>query len=210
MIDNKNNPKTDDLKHLNKFWYKTSFENKERKLVVHQKPFILWLTGLSGAGKSTIADLLEQKLFEMNKHTYILDGDNLRHGLNKDLDFSNKSREENIRRTAEVAKLMIDAGLIVIVSIISPFNSDRKHARSLVMKNEFFEIYVNAPLSVCEKRDPKGLYKKARSGKIKNFTGIDSVYEPPKNPDVILNSELKDPNTLSDEVIDFLKKNKLI
>ena len=140
MIENGNKPKVDDLKQLNKFWYKTSFENKQRKLVVHQKPFILWLTGLSGAGKSTIADLLEQKLFEMNKHTYILDGDNLRHGLNKDLDFSKTSREENIRRIAEVAKLMIDAGLIVIVSIISPFNSDRKNARSLVMKNEFFDL----------------------------------------------------------------------
>ena len=210
MIENGNKPKVDDLKQLNKFWYKTSFENKERKLVVHQKPFILWLTGLSGAGKSTIADLLEQKLFEMNKHTYILDGDNLRRGLNKDLNFSNYSREENIRRTAEVAKLMIDAGLIVIVSIISPFNSDRKNARSLVMKNEFFEIFVNAPLSVCEKRDPKGLYKKARLGEIKNFTGIDSVYETPTNPEIILNSDLKDPNTLTDEVIEFLKKGELI
>lgn len=210
MIENGNKPKVDDLKQLNKFWYKTSFENKQRKLVVHQKPFILWLTGLSGAGKSTIADLLEQKLFEMNKHTYILDGDNLRHGLNKDLDFSKTSREENIRRIAEVAKLMIDAGLIVIVSIISPFNSDRKNARSLVMKNEFFEIFVNAPLSVCEKRDPKGLYKKARLGEIKNFTGIDSVYETPTNPEIILNSDLKDPNTLTDEVIEFLKTGELI
>ena len=210
MIENGKKPKVDDLKQLNKFWYKTSFENKQRKLVVHQKPFILWLTGLSGAGKSTIADLLEQKLFEMNKHTYILDGDNLRHGLNKDLDFSKTSREENIRRIAEVAKLMIDAGLIVIVSIISPFNSDRKNARSLVMKNEFFEIFVNAPLSVCEKRDPKGLYKKARLGEIKNFTGIDSVYETPTNPEIILNSDLKDPNTLTDEVIEFLKTGELI
>jgi bifunctional enzyme CysN/CysC len=145
-----------------------------------QKPCVLWFTGLSGSGKSTIANLVEQELFAMGKHTYILDGDNVRHGLNKDLGFTETDRVENIRRVAEVAKLMVDAGLIVLVTFISPFRKDREMARSLFQEDEFYEIFIDTPLEEAERRDPKGLYKKARKGEIKNFTGIDSPYEAPK------------------------------
>ena len=148
---------------------------------------MLWFTGLSGAGKSTIANLVEKKLHSLGKHTYILDGDNVRHGLNRDLGFTDVDRVENIRRIAETAKLFVDAGLIVLVSFISPFKSERQMARDLLDKGEFVEIYVNTPLSICEERDPKGLYKKARSGQLQNFTGIDSVYEPPENPEIAVN-----------------------
>ncbi|MFT6472308.1 MAG: bifunctional enzyme CysN/CysC, partial [Neptuniibacter pectenicola] len=155
--------------------------NKEgRGSAKHQKPCIIWLTGLSGAGKSTIANLVEQKLFAMGRHTYLLDGDNVRHGLNKDLGFTDGDRVENIRRIAEVAKLMLDAGLIVISAFISPFRSERRMARELVEEGEFVEVFVNTPLDVAEDRDVKGLYKKARRGELKNFTGVDSPYEAPE------------------------------
>ena len=140
-----------------------------------QNPCILWFTGLSGSGKSTVANIVEQKLHQLGKHTYLLDGDNIRHGLNKDLGFTDTDRVENIRRISEVSKLMLDAGLIVMVSFISPFKSERKMARELVEKNEFIEIFVDTPIEECEKRDPKGLYKKARSGKLKNFTALNSA-----------------------------------
>src|SRR5262249_42409490 len=146
-------------------------------LLKGQRPCIVWFTGLSGAGKSTIANLLEKKLHGMGRHTYLLDGDNVRHGLNKDLGFTDADRVENIRRVAEVARLMVDAGLIVIVSFISPFAVERRMARSLVGPDEFFEVFVDAPLAVAERRDVKGLYAKARRGELKNFTGIDSPYE---------------------------------
>ena len=195
--------------HVNNLTWRTMAVGKrERVRFNSQKPCVLWLTGLSGSGKSTIADILEQKLNEMNKHTYLLDGDNIRHGLNKDLGFTDAERVENIRRIGEVAKLMVDAGLIVIVSFISPFQSDRLMARSLVNDDEFIEIFVDAPLKTCEDRDPKGLYKRARSGELINFTGIDSVYEVPQNPEIILKSDRKDPNALVDEVLDFLKANR--
>ncbi len=163
--------------------------SKERSQIKNQTPKVLWFTGLSGSGKSTIANLVEEKLFSLGKHCYILDGDNVRHGLNKDLGFTESDRIENIRRVAEVARLMADAGLIVLVTLISPFQKDREFARSLFSTNEFLEIYVNTPLSTAEMRDPKGLYKKARAGLIKNFTGIDSSYEAPINPDIILDTE---------------------
>ena len=163
--------------------------NKEaRGKLNNQKPCVLWFTGLSGSGKSTLANELEKRLFEMGRRTYVLDGDNVRQGLNKDLGFTQEDRIENIRRVAEVAKLMVDAGLIVITTFISPYRTDREMARSLFKEEEFFEIFVDTPIEVCEKRDPKGLYKKARKGEIKNFTGIDSAYEAPEKPDLVINT----------------------
>src|SRR3989449_3693076 len=152
-----------------------------RAQIKSQKSCVLWLTGLSGAGKSTIANLVEARLHELGRATYLLDGDNVRHGLNRDLGFTDADRVENIRRVAEVAKLMVEAGLIVLVSFISPFRTERRMARGLVEQGEFIEVFVNTPLEVAEARDPKGLYKKARAGEIKHFTGIDSEYEPPEN-----------------------------
>jgi bifunctional enzyme CysN/CysC len=146
----------------------------------------LWFTGLSGAGKSTIANLLERRLSALGYHTYLLDGDNLRHGLNRDLGFTPEARVENVRRVAEVAHLMVDAGLIVLACVISPYRSERSFARGLFIKDEFIEVYVDTPLEECERRDPKGLYQKARSGEISNFTGIDSPYEIPESPDIRL------------------------
>jgi bifunctional enzyme CysN/CysC len=161
--------------------------NKEvRAKLNNQKPCVLWFTGLSGSGKSSIANELEKKLHEMGHRTYILDGDNIRLGLNKDLGFADQDRVENIRRVAEVAKLMLDAGLIVITTFISPFRADRDMARSLFKVDEFFEIFVDTPIDVCEQRDPKGLYKKARKGEIKNFTGIGQIYQKPENPEITI------------------------
>ena len=165
-----------------------SITKELREKINGHKGQVLWLTGLSGSGKSTIANALEKELYTQGKKTYILDGDNVRHGLNKDLGFTDKDRIENIRRVAEVAKLMCDAGLIVITAFISPFRSEREMARSLFQENDFKEIYISTPLKVTEKRDPKGLYKKARQGKIPNFTGIDSPYEIPTKPDLEINT----------------------
>ncbi|NMF90387.1 sulfate adenylyltransferase subunit CysN [Aromatoleum petrolei] len=159
-----------------------------RAALKHQKPCVLWFTGLSGAGKSTVANLVEKKLHAQGYHTYLLDGDNVRHGLNKDLGFTEADRVENIRRVAEVAKLMVDAGLIVITAFISPFRAERQMARSLVAEDEFLEVFIDTPLEVAEGRDAKGLYKKARRGELKNFTGIDSPYEAPEAPDVRINT----------------------
>ena len=166
-----------------------------------QKPGILWFTGLSGAGKSTIANLVEKKLHSLGKHTYLLDGDNVRHGLNRDLGFTDADRVENIRRIAETAKLFVDAGLIVLVSFISPFQSERDLARGLVERGEFYEIFVDTPLEICEQRDPKGLYKKARAGQLKNFTGIDSAYEKPENPEIIVNSGETPAEDLAEQIV---------
>lgn len=153
-----------------------------------QKPCLLWFTGLSGSGKSTLANALELALYKRGISTYLLDGDNVRHGLNKDLGFSDKDRVENIRRIGEASRLFVDAGLIVLSAFISPFRSDRDMVRHLLAENEFIEIYMSTPLPVCERRDPKGLYKKARNGEIKQFTGIDSPYEAPEHPEIAINS----------------------
>lgn len=161
----------------------------ERANIKQQSPMCLWMTGLSGAGKSTLANALEQELNKKGKHTYILDGDNLRHGLNSDLGFSEADRNENVRRAAAAAQLMVDAGLIVIVGLISPFKKERDWARSQFKENQFKEIYISTSLKECEHRDTKGLYQKARRGKVKDFTGIDSPYEPPENPDVTIDTE---------------------
>jgi len=165
-------------------WHSHTISRAERAGQKAQKPCILWLTGLSGAGKSTVANELECALARMGHHSYLLDGDNVRHGLNKDLGFSPKDRVENIRRIGEVAKLFVDSGLICITAFISPFQADRQMVRALVGPDEFVEIYVKTPLAVCEQRDPKGLYAKARAGLIKEFTGIDSPYEAPENPEL--------------------------
>jgi adenylylsulfate kinase len=175
----------------------------ERAKIKYQIPMCLWMTGLSGAGKSTLANALEQELNKQGKHTYILDGDNLRHGLNSDLSFSESDRNENVRRAAEAAQLMVDAGLIVIVGLISPFKQERDWARSLFKENQFKEIYISTSLQECEQRDVKGLYQKARRGEVKDFTGIDSPYEPPENPEFIIDTQNK---SVSDCVQSILEK----
>ena len=175
-----------------------------------QRPVVLWFTGLSGAGKSTIANLVEKKLHAMGRHSYLLDGDNMRHGLNKDLGFTEGDRVENIRRVTEVAKLMVDAGLIVLTAFISPFRSERDMARRLLGEGEFLEIHVDTPLDVAEQRDVKGLYRKARRGELENFTGIDSPYEEPKNPELRVNTTECSPEDAAETVIDYLRRRELI
>jgi len=170
----------------NVHWQEVDVNRHVRAKNKNQKPCVIWFTGLSGAGKSTIANLVEKKLHLQGKHTYLLDGDNIRHGLNKDLGFTAEDRVENVRRVAEVAALMADAGLIVLVSFISPFRSERRMARSLLPKDEFIEVFIDVPLNIAEARDPKGLYKKARNGELKNFTGIDSPYERPEAAEVVI------------------------
>ena len=169
-------------------WHSHRITQTDRANAKCQRPAILWLTGMSGAGKSTLANALESHLHKLGHHTYILDGDNVRHGLNKDLGFSDKDRVENIRRIGEVAMLFLDSGLIVMTAFISPFRADRDLVRELVGDGEFIEVFVHAPLKILEARDPKGLYKKARSGEISNFTGIDSPYENPESPEVLIDT----------------------
>jgi len=183
-------------------WQNFKLTEADRAKIKNQQPLCLWMTGLSGAGKSTLANALEVKLNQLGKHTYILDGDNLRHGLNQDLSFSVEDRNENVRRAAEVARLMVDAGLIVIVGLISPLKTDRDHARSLFGKNQFKEIYLSTSLQECEKRDVKGLYQKARAGDLKDFTGIDSPYEAPEAPEIELNTI----NLSVDQAVDVIVK----
>ncbi len=191
-------------------WHLHHVTKDERAKQKKQRPCILWFTGLSGSGKSTIAGAVEQKLFELGHHTYLLDGDNVRHGLNKDLAFSDSDRIENIRRIGELSKLMIDAGLLVMTAFISPFKVDRRTVRDLVQNHEFIEVYMNTPIDECERRDPKGLYKKARKGEIKNFTGVDSAYEIPETPEVLINTVSLSIEECADQVINYLKENKII
>jgi bifunctional enzyme CysN/CysC len=180
-----------------------------RALQKLQKPFCLWLTGLPGAGKSTIANLLEKELFARGRHTYILDGDNIRQGLSRDLGFTEADRVENIRRAMEVARLFVDAGLVVIVSFISPYRAERDLARSRFEPDEFVEIYVDASLEECERRDPKGLYAKARRGELVNFTGIDSDYQPPEAPEIRLDTVAKSPDECVDLILFYLGNESL-
>jgi len=182
-------------------WQAVDVDKHSRAAMKGQQPKVLWFTGLSGAGKSTIANLVEKKLLSLGKHTYLLDGDNVRHGLNRDLGFTDADRVENIRRVAESAKLFVDAGLIVLVSFISPFRSERDMARELLEEGEFIEVYVSTPLEVCEQRDPKGLYKKARNGELVNFTGIDSGYDPPSNPEIVVNAAEASADELAEEIV---------
>ncbi len=185
-------------------WHDAHLSKDIRSKDKHQKPCILWFTGLSGAGKSTIANAVEVELHRRGYHTYLLDGDNVRHGLNKDLGFTDEDRMENIRRIGESAKLFVDAGLVVLTAFISPFRSDRRLVRDLVEDGEFVEIFVDTPISVCEERDPKGLYKKARDGQIKNFTGIDSAYETPENPEVVIDTAAMSVADCVNKIVDFL------
>lgn len=186
-------------------WQPLSIGKAERAALKNQKPRIIWFTGLSGAGKSTIANILDQKLFALGNHTMLLDGDNLRHGLNRDLGFTEADRVENIRRVGEVAKLMVDGGLIVICSFISPYKAERDMVRSLVAEGDFIEVFVNTPIEECMRRDPKGLYSKAKEGKIKNFTGIDAPYEPPERPEIRLETVGHRPDELADQILELLR-----
>ena len=186
-------------------WHNMKITKAIRGQNLKQSPIILWFTGISGSGKSSIADKLEQELLNRGHSTYLLDGDNVRHGLNKDLGFTDQDRVENIRRVAEVGNLMVDAGLIVLACFISPFKAERNMARELFKNNEFIEIFVDTPLELCEYRDPKGLYKKARSGKLKNFTGIDSPYEMPAEPEIHLKTKNKTINELVHQILYYLE-----
>lgn len=186
-------------KSTNVVWHKMNVSREDREELLKQKGVVLWFTGLSGSGKSTVASSLEKRLHDMGKLTYTLDGDNVRHGLNSDLGFSDEDRVENIRRIGEISKLFVDAGVITIATFVSPFREDRQKVRDLLGK-DFAEIYIDCPIEVCEKRDPKGIYKKARAGEIKHFTGIDSPYESPINPEIVVSTHL---NTL-DECVDKL------
>lgn len=190
-------------------WQSLSIDRQAREQLMNQKGCCIWFTGLSGSGKSTIASAFEKLMYQQGFFTMTLDGDNVRHGLNKDLGFSEADRVENIRRAAEVARLMVDAGLIVLVSFISPFRAERQLARSLFNLDRFFEVFVDTPLSICEARDVKGLYEKARRGEIKNFTGIDSPYEPPKKPDIHLKTDQQSVQlccqTLQNFLLEFMR-----
>ncbi|MGH8352858.1 MAG: sulfate adenylyltransferase subunit CysN [Pseudomonas sp.] len=185
----------------NVHWQAIDINRQAHAALKGQQPLILWFTGLSGAGKSTIANLVEKKLHALGRHTYLLDGDNVRHGLNKDLGFAEADRVENIRRVAEVARLMLDAGLITLVSFISPFRAERDMARALVGAGEFVEIFVDTPIKVAEQRDPKGLYQKARRGELKNFTGIDSPYEAPEQPEIRIDTTLESPEAAAERIV---------
>jgi adenylylsulfate kinase len=191
-------------------WHEHKVTRAERSAIKNQKPCLLWFTGLSGSGKSTIANALDVALYQKGYHTFLLDGDNVRHGLNQDLGFSDEDRVENIRRIGEVSKLFADAGLIVMSAFISPFVSDRMLVRNLFPAGEFIEVFMDAPLEICEKRDPKGLYKKARSGAIKHFTGIDSPYEKPQSPEVALDTSALSVDECVEKLLHYLTRHKLI
>jgi bifunctional enzyme CysN/CysC len=185
-------------------WQSVDINKTARAALKGQKGCVMWFTGLSGAGKSTIANLVEKRLHAAGRHTYLLDGDNVRHGLNKDLGFTDADRVENVRRVAEVARLMVDAGLIVLASFISPFRSERRMARELVETGEFIEIFVDASLALAESRDPKGLYKKARRGELKHFTGIDSPYEQPEHAEITIDTGALAADKATDLIVQWL------
>jgi bifunctional enzyme CysN/CysC len=194
----------------NVHWQQEKVGRNERAAIKGHKPAVVWLTGLSASGKSTIANALEARLHSLGHHSMLLDGDNIRHGLNRDLGFTEADRIENIRRIGELARLMTDAGLIVITAFISPFRSDRETARMLLPESEFIEVYVSTPIEECERRDPKGLYARARSGQIPNFTGINSPYEPPDHPEVILDTVHSSPADCADILVRFLRERRIL
>jgi adenylylsulfate kinase len=201
-----------DIRATNITWHEGHVTREQRNLLLKQKGATLWFTGLSGSGKSTFAFTLEHALVQLGHLAYVLDGDNIRHGLNKNLGFSAADREENIRRIGEVAKLFADAGLITMTSFISPYRKDRDTVRALHAAGQlpFVEIHVKTPIDVCEKRDPKGLYKKARAGELKNFTGIDDPYEEPLHPEVVLDATSTSPQEAAVQLMDYLKKQGII
>ncbi|MDB5501855.1 MAG: sulfate adenylyltransferase subunit 1 / adenylylsulfate kinase, partial [Tardiphaga sp.] len=191
-------------------WQKLDIDKTLRARLRQQRPCVLWLTGLSGAGKSTIANLVEKRLSALGRHTYLLDGDNLRHGINRDLGFDAAARTENVRRVGEIAKLFVDAGMIVLVSLISPFRHDRETARGLLAEGEFIEIEVATPLAECERRDPKGLYRRARAGEIADFTGIDSPYESPPAPEISLDTSAMSAEAACEHVVRYLQQRRYV
>lgn len=191
-------------------WHQHTVSRQQKQQHKGHKPCVLWYTGLSGSGKSTIANAVEARLHQLGKHTYTLDGDNVRHGLNRDLSFSDQDRVENIRRIAEVSKLFVDAGLIVSTAFISPFQSDRAQARALLNSDEFVEVFIDTPIDVCEQRDPKGLYKKARAGEIKNFTGIDSNYEAPEAAEVHVKTASQSIEQSVEQIVSYLHQQGII
>lgn len=199
-----------DQKATNVTWHDHRVSRDDREKIKGQRSAVLWFTGLSACGKSTIANTVDHKLNALGKHTYLLDGDNVRMGLNKNLGFSAEDRAENIRRIGEVAKLFADAGVITLTAFISPYRVDRDNVRALFKDGEFIEVFVDASLETCEARDPKGLYKKARAGEIKNFTGISDPYEAPEKPELVLDSNTKGIDDLADEVVAYLKSKNLI
>lgn len=191
-------------------WHHHNVTHEDRCQQKSQKPCVLWFTGLSGSGKSTVANAVEALLFQNGNHSYLLDGDNVRHGLNKDLSFTDSDRVENIRRIGEVSKLFTDSGLIVLSAFISPFKADRQQVRDLLKEGQFVEVFVDTPLEICEQRDPKGLYKKARAGDIKNFTGLDSPYEAPQAPEIHLKTNEHSIEELAQQVLQYLRRHGFI
>jgi adenylylsulfate kinase len=190
--------------HVNIIWHRAAVTKEARRRLNRQRSSVLWFTGLSGAGKSTIANALEKRLYEKELRTYLLDGDNIRHGINQDLGFSPEDRKENIRRIGEISKLFVDAGMILITAFISPYRQDRDLARSVLEEGEFIEVYLKCPLKECEKRDPKGLYKKAKNGEIPEFTGISSPYEEPVSPEIILETDKQSIEESVDQIIHYM------
>jgi adenylylsulfate kinase len=198
------------MKTENTVWHEQHISKEQRAKLKNQTPCLLWYTGLSGSGKSTVANAVDALLFKLGCHSYLLDGDNVRHGLNGDLGFSDEARIENIRRISEVSKLFLDAGLIVSTAFISPFKQDRASARAKLAHGEFIEVYIDTPISICEQRDPKGLYKKARAGEIKDFTGIDSNYDAPENPEIHVKTAEQSIQACAEQIVDYLVKQGFI
>ena len=198
------------MKSSHIIYHQATVTKQKRNKLNNHSSLVLWFTGLSGSGKSTLAHALEEKLFQMDCRTFVLDGDNIRHGLNSNLDFSETDRSENIRRISEVSKLMLEAGLIVMTAFISPFRKDRAEARALITNDNFIEIYCKASLETCEKRDVKGLYKRARAGEIKNYTGIDSPYEAPVNPELIIDTDQETLDYSVSKILSYLEENILV
>ena len=198
------------MKTENTVWHEQQITKEQRADIKQQKSCLLWYTGLSGSGKSTVANAVDALLFELGCHSYLLDGDNVRHGLNGDLGFSDEDRVENIRRIGEVSKLFLDAGLIVSTAFISPFSEDRAGARAKLAQGEFIEVYIDTPISVCEQRDPKGLYKKARKGEIKDFTGIDSGYDVPQHPEIHVKTAEQSIQDCAKQIVNYLAEQGFI
>ena len=198
------------MKNSNVIYHQASVTRQRRNKLNGHQSVVLWFTGLSGSGKSTLAHALEEKLFQKGHRTFVLDGDNVRHGLNSNLDFSEKGRTENIRRISEVSKLMLESGLIVMTAFISPFNKDRDEARQLISNDDFIEIYCKASLETCETRDVKGLYKKARAGEITNYTGIDSPYDVPENSELTIDTDNQSLEESVSTILSFLESNEII
>ena len=196
--------------HHDVVWQNYAISMADRARLLKQSPFVMWFTGLPGAGKTTLANVMAKRLHDLQRHAYVLDGDNLRHGLNRDLDFTAKDRRENVRRTAEVASLMYDAGLITLVACISPFTVERDFARSLFPEGHFIEVFVDTPQAICEKRDQKGLYRRARAGEISNFTGIDSPFERPETSELTMDTGERSPTECAEKLAAYLFDHELL